>query len=198
MTKLVRDPSYQDRIIWGNSKYGRLTVNNLVGYFIEGSRKRTAYEFTCDCGRKVVLRPKDVKAGLITSCGCYRKETTSKTGSGNTLPDCGGFKNNLYQKFLAGANRRRINVEITKDVFLDYTSKSCHYCGSPPSNCFKANYACNFNYNGLDRVDSAKSYSVNNIVTCCKHCNWAKNASTITEFEAWLKRLTSYRNIEKY
>jgi 5-methylcytosine-specific restriction endonuclease McrA len=38
-------------------------------------------------------------------------------------------------------------------------------------------------FNGIDRLDSSKGYFMDNVVSCCKHCNSAKNILTTTEFK---------------
>lgn len=74
---------------------------------------------------------------------------------------------------------------ITKDQFFELSQKNCFYCGAPPSNkCnnyqrrkntsqeVKDGYA--FIYNGLDRIDSSKPHTIDNVVSCCHACNTAK------------------------
>jgi len=39
-------------------------------------------------------------------------------------------------------------------------------------------------YNGIDRVDPKRGYTSDNVVPCCRHCNWVKGASTLDEFYA--------------
>ena len=43
--------------------------------------------------------------------------------------------------------------------------------------------------NGIDRIDSNKGYSFDNVVACCKYCNGAKNTMTQEEFKEWIKRV---------
>ena len=38
-------------------------------------------------------------------------------------------------------------------------------------------------FNGIDRIDSKIGYIDGNVVTCCKHCNFAKDALTQKEFK---------------
>ena len=49
--------------------------------------------------------------------------------------------------------------------------------------------------NGLDRVDSSKGYTIDNVVPCCAICNTAKNKMTQKEFKEWIK--TVYENYVK-
>lgn len=184
-SKLVLDPTYTSRVIFGKEDYGRLKLVGVAGYFLEGTRqkKRAAFNFKCECGNVVVLRGKDVKSGKIESCGCLGLETKQKTGLANRLPNCSGLKNLLFYRHVAGAKKRHIPTELTQEQFEQFLFKDCHYCGSGPSNEFKHNLYCKLKYNGIDRVDSNKTYSINNCVPCCKTCNWAKNKQTYEEFQ---------------
>lgn len=47
-------------------------------------------------------------------------------------------------------------------------------------------------YNGLDRRNNNKGYTHDNIVPCCKPCNYAKRDMNIEEFRNWVRRV--YKN----
>lgn len=200
MAKLVTDPSYISGVKFNKQKYGRLTLNSIAGYFLEGKaqKKRAAFNFICDCGNSIVARAKDVKSGKIKSCGCLSIETKSKNGKANKLPDCRAIVNNIWNRFKQNAKKRNIYVDIKKSDMEEFLLQPCHYCGSEKTNHYKskANYCKDFFYNGIDRLDSNKPYQKNNIVPCCKHCNWAKNKQTVEEYEAWIERLIKHRSIK--
>lgn len=66
----------------------------------------------------------------------------------------------------------------------------CHYCDSPPIVFYKKLKSREgVTYNGIDRVDSSGGYTLNNVVTCCKFCNFAKSRWSVEEFTAWLDRV---------
>jgi len=169
--KLVIDSTYVHKAVFGKQKYDRLTLIECVGYFEEGSKKRAAFKFKCDCGKYTFQNARDVKSGKVKSCGCLHKEVVAKIGKNNSLKDCQGFTNLLYYRFLAGAQRRKINVAINQTQFESFLQKRCNYCNAKPTNTFKAKTACEYHYNGLDRIDSKKGYTMDNIVPCCKYCN---------------------------
>lgn len=37
-------------------------------------------------------------------------------------------------------------------------------------------------YNGVDRVDNARPYGLDNLVSCCKLCNAMKSGLTVDEY----------------
>jgi hypothetical protein len=56
---------------------------------------------------------------------------------------------------------------ITKEEVDSLTRQPCRYCGRYSNE--------NFKRNGLDRIDSSKPYTLDNVVPCCTFCNQAKN-----------------------
>jgi len=74
--------------------------------------------------------------------------------------------------------------------------QNCYWCGVPPSSTHKDHLRTGkimsglvIKYNGVDRVDNSKGYTVENSVPCCKYCNRAKNDMTVTQFMEWNKRI---------
>ena len=63
----------------------------------------------------------------------------------------------------------------------------------------KCNY-CNriIGYNGIDRIDSSKSYDKSNCVSCCKNCNFMKSVKSIDEFINTVKYLLMSNCIIQY
>ena len=43
--------------------------------------------------------------------------------------------------------------------------------------------------NGIDRLDSAFGYTLENCVPCCKYCNTAKNTMLVSDFLSWVSRV---------
>lgn len=75
-----------------------------------------------------------------------------------------------YDKYKRNAERRNLPFELSRKEFDKHYNKSCHYCGET------------VNYIGLDRKDSAKGYTINNIVDCCTECNLIKRKTPYDEF----------------
>lgn len=75
------------------------------------------------------------------------------------------------------AHKRSLQFALSRPHFEDLISDNCFYCGTPPATV-----------NGVDRVDNARGYVEDNVVTACARCNSAKLDSTRTEFEDWLLR----------
>lgn len=83
----------------------------------------------------------------------------------------------LYQR---DAERRNICFEISFDEFFKFWDKPCNYCGGDKKGI------------GLDRVDNERGYIYDNLVSCCKFCNYAKKDSTTEVFLEYLERVTNF------
>jgi len=80
-------------------------------------------------------------------------------------------------------NRKKISFELYAKTVM----KPCFYCGEVRGRIKDASSEFVLAYNGIDRVNSSRGYVEGNIVSCCKHCNRAKNSMTMREFEEWIK-----------
>lgn len=97
--------------------------------------------------------------------------------------------------------RRYKDGDLTFEIFLNLSQRNCYYCNSKPSNlynCAKDSKNSsqfqkdngNFIYNGLDRIDNNLPHNINNVVTCCKYCNYAKRERSTKEFKEWIINLS--------
>ena len=60
-------------------KYGRLVILSRAKDYIQpNGKKRIMWNCMCDCGSTITAFGDNIKKGVTTSCGCYRKECTSK------------------------------------------------------------------------------------------------------------------------
>lgn len=93
------------------------------------------------------------------------------------------------RKYQRDAEKRGHSFELTEKQFSELTQQDCYYCGAKPNNIVnqkKSNGS--YTYNGIDRVDNTKGYTIDNVVPCCKQCNQAKSNQTLQDFFNWGKR----------
>lgn len=78
------------------------------------------------------------------------------------------------------------------------TSANCHYCGIAPQSIaspgkqYTEALVTFYIYNGIDRVDNTKGYTLDNCVTCCINCNRAKMDRSLEEFLAHVTRIATH------
>jgi hypothetical protein len=157
-------------------KFGRLTVIRRA----TNHGKRIFWLCKCTCGNIKEIGADALRSGNSNSCGCYRSEVTRKR---TILPSGISMRNHKYAGYKKEAAQRGIEFNISMDQFLKLTSQNCFYCGAKPSNCSSRKYRNGeFIYQGIDRVDNAKGYLIDNVVPCCKICNNWKGKMTVGDF----------------
>lgn len=100
----------------------------------------------------------------------------------------------LICRYKRNAKQKNLEYNLTEEQFVELSQKDCYYCGSKPNNIAKGktNYG-EYIYNGIDRIENTKGYTIDNVVPCCRICNIAKQQLTLQEFKDWIKRI--YNNM---
>jgi hypothetical protein len=164
-------------------RFGRLTVIRQVA----GKDKYTWWECKCDCGAIVSVRGTTLLKGTTRSCGCARG-----------LPYGESAFEIVYRAYRNNARQKGMTFSLSKACVREIIQQSCHYCGAPPSNTAHSHAKKHDKgvcvYSGLDRVDNARGYELDNIVPCCDVCNKAKRDMGYEEFIGWLNRVTQFRS----
>lgn len=175
--------------------FGRLTVIGSAEPV--GKRKRSAWLCRCECGVEKVVKSEELKNGDTKSCGCLNDEKRSERAAA-MYGAC--VKYHPSETTARRVWRAQYNDGLAFEDFMRISQMPCHYCGEEPNNVQNgpatdkkssafARENGDFIYNGLDRVDSNKPHTLENVVPCCKWCNYAKRERTVAEFEIWAERL---------
>lgn len=167
--------------------------NNLkaVKYLRHDYRKShggtSVWLFECKCGRFAEIKDINVRSGHTKSCtkGCHKY-----LGKGISL------ENKLYSAYKRNALKRNLEFNITKDNFIKLTKLNCEYCEKEPSQLYRMKSTISTEpsllYNGIDRKNNNKGYTLDNCKPCCKTCNFAKNNLSYDEFIDWLSRIVKH------
>lgn len=152
---------------------------------------KVLWDCRCICGKLLEVSSSNLSRGQA-SCGCQRGKTTSIRQKDRVF----AIQKYVFQRNVQGTARaRNISVEINEHDFARLCVKSCYYCGSEPYKKAEdkqhgSNKALRSDkfilYNGLDRLDSSRGYTIDNVVPCCPRCNYAKNTMTVDEFVEWV------------
>lgn len=158
--------------------YGKLTV-------VKRDRDRTygktrerfvMWICRCECGNRVSVAAQSLREGRTKSCGCLRGNATAFHA--------------FYLRMKMSAETKH-EWDLTEDFVKQVTSQNCIYCGKKPSQIYRHRKGIVF-YNGLDRVDSDKEYTEDNVVPCCIQCNRAKNSYPVDVFKNLIQSIYSH------
>jgi len=163
-------------------KFGRLTVIKRVNSVNDS----TMYLCKCECGKEKIINGAHLRRGKTKSCGCLHKEADENRKLSTGLASMRA----LIRRYKNSAKRREIEYKLTEKQFRKITQQNCYYCGAKPNN-ISINDRCNgvYIYNGIDRINSKKGYTLNNVVPCCRVCNRAKSDLNLQEFKDWIEKV---------
>ncbi len=166
--------------------FGHLTVLEFAGT----KNKKGVYDWVCrcDCGVVKTIDGSALRKGSTISCGHVKAEITAATRFCKKLPPGESAKRKALRAMRDSARQRSIVLKLNDQELLQLSQQDCNYCGSAPSNCSKTETGLFF-WNGLDRVNSKGIYSLENVVPCCRHCNYSKGTRTREDFITWVKRI---------
>lgn len=170
-------------LVSDGERFSRLTV---LGFSHHDKRWRRHYLVRCDCGNEKTVQGTLLRSGNTRSCGCLSKESRAK----KRLPDNTAEVNAVILQYKRHAKTRGINFPLSRDEVSLLIRKPCHYCGAIAGN-LKRTKDCpsGFPHNGIDRVNSDRDYSLDNVVPCCGGCNRAKGTKSADDFISWAKRV---------
>ena len=126
-------------------------------------------------------------SGNTKSCGCLATEGRKA----RRISSCHSEITAVLLGYKRHAESRGIAWALSRAEVEGLIIKSCNYCGGQPGNVkkTKSSIGAGMKYSGIDRVDSARGYTKDNVVPACKACNFAKSDMTLDEFVVWAKRL---------
>lgn len=91
------------------------------------------------------------------------------------------FKGRLAS-YKRSAEQRNIDWLLTEEEFKSFWKNPCSYCGDDIETI------------GIDRIDSSKSYEINNCKPCCSECNKIKLDLSEDRFLSLIKKI--YNNLK--
>lgn len=195
--KLKQKKTHKHTNLYINKKFNKLTILSKSlppeRTTMKGAHYHTWVLCKCDCNKEIVYRLTDVIYERRTSCGCSTylrgKDSPFFTGCGEIS---GKFFSHIKRTANGGTNKRKrlskefkITVEFLWDLFLKQDRK-----------CAITNIPINFNTNfgkifdgsaSLDRIDSNKGYTKDNVQWVHKTINMMKNKLSMNEFTEWCK-----------
>ena len=160
--------------------FGRLTVTEFshVKKYSNGNGI-CFWKAKCNCGNETIVSSWVLRKGITVSCGKHHAEMHGKPDGQNALTS-------LYNSYKGRILKKKLEFSLTKSRFEELTKQDCYYCGKEPKSKYQRQHYTPYIYNGLDRIDSLKGYTEENVVPCCSICNVAKSNLPLDTFYSWI------------
>lgn len=163
-----------------NQRFGRLLVKSINR---KDAKLGAYYDCKCDCGKEVTVRGVHLKSGKISSCNCLRIERVQKSFRKGYGEISGTFWVTTYH----GAKRRNIKFLISiKDAWHQYQKQEGKCALSGVKLTFQKDRLTKGTAS-IDRIDSNKPYTKNNIQWVHKTVNLMKNKQNEADFIKFCK-----------
>jgi len=142
----------------------------------------------CLCGR---VRRKDsygLRVNLRCS-SCAKRVNAAKISTFDLVI------REIFATYRCDAKKDGREFEVAMgERFTTLVTSDCYYCGTPPSRAIVKRGQVTF-VTGIDRVDSTRGYTWDNIVPCCTICNRMKNTLPLDEFLYHIEKM--YRHLSR-
>lgn len=142
------------------------------------------YDCTCKCGNKTIVERQDLINGDTKSCGCYNRA--------NRWRGYGQISGSLWNNITQNAKRRGITLDVNIiqawELFLQQKCR-CALSGVEIWFADRVGAGDKVNTASLDRIDSSKPYTLDNIQWVHKHINNMKQSLSDNEFVEWCRRV---------
>lgn len=167
-----------------NQRFGKLLVSDK---FKVGKDRHTHWLCQCECGKKKYILSTSLTGGKTNSCGCLY-QTSDKRGIhnlGRTQNKCPAWKgegelaSKYYTRTKNGAKVRKISFEITiKEMWMKFLEQQRKCALSGLDLTFDSKATTHDGNASLDRIDSTKGYTIDNIQWIHKDINFMKQELT--------------------
>lgn len=160
-------------------RFGRLLVMKFAGI---ANNNSSIWTCQCDCGKIKNINRTSLVGNLTKSCGCYHKEQQWKG-----FQDLSGC---YWNRIVKRANDRKLECSITiEDAWNQYIkqNKKCALSGIDIYIIPNFTRHCKQHTASLDRIDSTKGYTIDNIQWVHADLNMMKRNHSDEKFIEWCK-----------
>ena len=165
--------------------------------------KKYGCRFECkDCGRDATKRYRLLSSTKILRASYQKKRMSTLHGKICAKNYASSLEGRIAQKksrtspkqryvcLKSGAKRRGLELTLSFIDFAIIISNPCFYCNGYFNKVMTGS--------GLDRINNDIGYTLTNVVSCCKTCNWIKSDFLSQEETlAAIKAIISVREINR-
>jgi hypothetical protein len=166
-------------------RFGKLVV---LGFHHRNKRGQSYWLCQCACGKQKIIRGDHLLNCATRSCGCNQRGVGNHQWKG-----CGEIGGWTWNNYRIGAKARNISFHISVKEMWEVFLKQNRKCAlSGVDLCFSPTQCSNPNSNAsMDRIESSKGYTVDNIQWVTKDINLAKRSMSQDEFIEMCRAVTA-------
>lgn len=176
--------------------YGKLTVVRNWREKPENAKAYRLCECLCVCGNTVIVKLRALASGHKKSCGCNRRGAANHLWKG-----CGKIGAARWTRIKSTLNRGDRVIDFTLSIeeawnLYETQGGKCALSGVPIgfSGRLKNGSGVKNDTASLDRIDSSKGYTLENVQWVHKIVNLMKMSLTQEEFIKWCHTITENNN----
>jgi len=152
-------------------------------------------KWKCDCGNVIISLAGEVVKGRKKSCECYLYRRKDKHHSWKGYQDIGG---GYWCSVIFNAKNRKININLSIEDAWDVYVKQNKKCALTGIDLWFSKSATSHDGNAsLDRIDSSKEYTKDNIQWVHKTINYIKRDLSDIEFIEWCRKVNDFNILKK-
>lgn len=170
------------------SRSGQLVVQALSGWRSRNSKKYLYYLCLCDCGRTCTIARNQILQNKTKSCGCLKKR---KGPQNPGWKGAGELTGAYWTRVQHHATSRDIPLHVSIDAAWTQFQKQKGRCALTGWNITFSPHLTEQTAS-LDRIDSTKGYTVDNIQWVHKDVNLLKWDLPEHELIAWCQKVVDY------
>lgn len=167
----------------------------VIGVGIPKRPYRKCWKCQCQCGNIREIETHNLTSGQSKSCGCLRFERASKNNGAWT--GYNELSGSHWATILNNAKTRNISVFITiKEAWDQFVKqgRKCALSGIELKFSTRRRKMIQDTTASLDRIDSSKAYTIDNIQWVHKETNLMKRGMINESFIQWCKQIAKYNS----
>lgn len=161
-----------DKSRMSDNLIGKVFNNYTVIENVSTDSMKDKWKCVCKCGETSFVDGISLRNDRARYCKNCKNTANIKQGT--------AFRE-VLGNYKRGAKKRGFTWELSDDEAKTLFESNCYYTGLPPSNSFKSSNHV-YLYNGIDRLDSSKGYSLDNCVPCSAIINKMKMVMGYADF----------------
>lgn len=159
-------------------RFGKLVVQEFSEL---DSKKQARWKCLCDCGNFKITKGDKLQCGDVKSCGCIRKVRV------------GDISGSHFSNIKAHARHGDFEFSISNEEIWKLYLKQNRRCALSGVE-IKFNTVRGKTTASLDRIDSSRGYTLDNVQWVHKDVNQMKSDRTVEDFLKWVNTIASYQS----